>query len=270
MGELGVNKILGALLATALGLMGLHQLSGIVFSHGSGAEPHGEEHAEATSMSEQMCAKYAYCVEVAGSGGGSEVVEAVFDLGAALASADASKGERAFKAQCSTCHTITEGGANGTGPNLYGVVGAAKAAHAGFAYSAALSGMSGDWSYENLNAWLENPSAYARGTSMSFAGLRRDPDRVNVIAYLVANSPNAPAAPAPLAASDEDGAAEGEAAPAEGEGEDEAPADAAQTEAVEGEATAEEAAEAPAGEPEAEAAPAEVPAEAPATETPEN
>jgi cytochrome c len=257
MGELGVNKILGALLATALGLMGLHQLSGIVFSHGSGAEPHGEEHAEATSMSEQMCAKYAYCVEVAGSGGGSEVVEAVFDLGAALASADASKGERAFKAQCSTCHSITEGGANGTGPNLYGVVGAAKAAHAGFAYSAALSGMSGDWSYENLNAWLENPSAYARGTSMSFAGLRRDPDRVNVIAYLVANSPNAPAAPAPLAASDEDGAAEGEA---------EAPAAAEQPEAVGGEAPAEEAAEAPAGEPEAEAAPAE----APATETPEN
>ncbi|MEQ9436942.1 c-type cytochrome [Hyphomonas sp.] len=264
MGELGVNKILGALLATALGLMGLHQLSAIVFSHGSGAEHHGDEHAEATSMSEQMCAKYAYCVEVAGSGGGSEVVEVVFDLGAAMASADAARGERAFKAQCATCHTINEGGANGTGPNLYGVVGAAKAAHAGFAYSAALSGMGGDWSYENMNAWLENPSAYARGTSMSFAGLRRDPDRVNVIAYLAANSPNAPAAPAPLPASDEDVAAEGEAAPAEGEAE--APADAAETEAVEGEAPAEEAADAPAAEAEAEAAPAE----APATETPQD
>lgn len=216
MGELGVNKILGALLATALGLMGLHQLSGIVFSHGSDVDNYGEEHAQATSMSEQMCAKYAYCVEVAGSGVVSQVVEAVFDLGAAMAGADISKGERAFKAQCATCHSIAEGGANGTGPNLYGVVGAAKAAHPGFAYSTVLSGMSGDWSYENLNDWLENPAAYARGTSMSFAGLRRDPDRVNVIAYMVANSPNAPAAPAPLAAPDGDEAAEGEAAPAEG------------------------------------------------------
>ena len=217
MGELGVNKIIGALLATALGLMGLHQLSGIVFSHGSDAEHHGDEHAEATSMSEQMCA-------------------------------DASKGERTFKAQCATCHNIVDGGANGTGPNLYGVVGAAKAAHPGFAYSAALSGMGGSWTYENLNAWLNNPSSYARGTSMSFAGLRRDPDRANMIAYLVANSPNAPALPAPLAASDEAVPAEGEAAAAEGEA---APA--------EGEAPAEAAVEAPASEPEAEPAPAEAP-----------
>jgi cytochrome c len=261
MGELGVNKILGALLATALVLMGLHQLSGIVFSHGSNAEHHGDEHAEATSMSEQMCEKYAYCVEVAGSGGAAEVVEVVFDLGAALASADASKGERTFKAQCATCHNIADGGANGTGPNLHGVVGAAKAVHPGFAYSAALSGMGGSWTYENLNGWLNNPSAYARGTSMSFAGLRRDPDRVNVIAYLVANSPNAPAAPAPLAASDEAAPAEGEAAPAEGEA---APAEA--TDAVAGEAApAEGALEAPASEPEAETAPIE----APATEAPQ-
>ena len=256
MGELGVNKIIGALLATALGLMGLHQLSGIVFSHGSDAEHHGDEHAEATSMSEQMCAKYAYCVEVAGSGAGAEVVEVVFDLGAALASADASKGERTFKAQCATCHSIVDGGANGTGPNLYGVVGAAKAAHPGFAYSAALSGMGGSWTYENLNAWLNNPSSYARGTSMSFAGLRRDPDRANMIAYLVANSPNAPALPAPLAASDEAVPAEGEAAAAEGEA---APAEATETEAIEGEAPAEAAVEAPASEPEAEPAPAEAP-----------
>jgi cytochrome c len=174
MGELGVNKILGALLATALGLMALHQLSGIVFSHGEEEAHHGEEHAEATSMSEQMCAKYAYCVQVADSGGASAPVEEVFDLGAALASADASKGERTFKAQCTTCHNIADGGANGTGPNLHGVVGATKAVHPGFTYSAALSGVGGEWTYEEMNHWINNPSAYARGTSMSFAGLRRD------------------------------------------------------------------------------------------------
>ena len=224
MGELGLNKILGALLATALGLMALHQLSAIVFNHG-GEGHHGEEHAEATSLSEQMCAKYAYCVAVADSGGGGEAAEEVFDLGAALAAADVSKGERTFKAQCSTCHTIDDGGANGTGPNLHGVVGAKQGFHAGFGYSAAFGSLDGTWTYEHLNEWLNNPGSYVRGTAMSFAGLRRDGDRANVIAYLAANTPNAPAFPAPLAASSEEAApAEGEAAPA-AEGEEAAPAE---------------------------------------------
>jgi cytochrome c len=258
MGELGVNKILAALLATVLGLMALHQLSGIVFGHGADEAPHGEDHAEATSMREQMCAKYAYCVQVADSGAASAPVEEVFDLGAALASADASKGERTFKAQCATCHNVADGGANGTGPNLHGVVGAAKAVHPGFAYSAVLSGIGGDWTYQELDPWLNNPSAYARGTSMSFAGLRRDSDRVNVIAYLAAISPNAPALPAPLAAaSNEATPAEGEAARAEGEA-------GAAMDAVEGDAPVETAPDAPADvAPEAtatELAPAEAPA----------
>jgi cytochrome c len=257
MGELGVNKILGALLATALGLLGLHQLSGVVFSHGEGEGHHGEEHAEATSMSEQMCAKFAYCIEVAGSGA-TEAAEEVFDLGALLASADASKGERTFKAQCSTCHTVDNGGANGTGPNLHGVVGAPQGKHPGFTYSATFAAMDGSWSYEHLNDWLNNPSTYARGTAMSFAGLRRDADRANVIAYLAVNTPDAPAFPAPLATSS------GEAAPAEGEAAVEGDAPAANgTEAaeVEGETPAEVAPEAT----ETEAAPAEeAPAEEPA------
>lgn len=218
MGELGLNKILGALLATALGLFGLKTLSDVVFAHGG--EGHGEEHAEATSLSEQMCEKYAYCVEVAGGGAAAAEEEEVFDLGALLAAADISRGERTFKGQCTTCHTIDDGGANGTGPNLHGVVGAEKAHHAAFSYSAALSGMGGTWTYEDLDHWLTNPSSFARGTSMSFAGLRKDADRVNVIAYLAAQSPNAPPFPAPLAASDEGegaAAAEGEEAPAEGE-----------------------------------------------------
>ncbi len=224
MGELGLNKIFGALLATALGLFALHELSNLVFSHDSEGG-HGEEHAEATSMSEQMCEKFAYCVDVADSGGGGDEEEEVFDLGLMLANADVSRGERTFKGQCTTCHTIEAGGSNGTGPNLHNVVGADKAAHPGFNYSAALSGMEGSWTYENLNAWLTNPSSYARGTSMSFAGLRRDDDRINVIAYLASNTENPPPFPEPLPAAEEGD----ETTAAEGEGEataEEAPSDA--------------------------------------------
>lgn len=224
MGELGLNKIFGALLATALGIFALQALASIVFSSGHEGG-HGEEHAEATSLTEQMCEKFAYCVEVAGSGGGAVEEEEVFDLGLLLASADIARGERTFKGQCTTCHTIESGGANGTGPNLHNVVGADIAAHAGFNYSGALSGLEGTWTYEALNDWLTNPAAFARGTSMSFAGLRRDADRINVIAYLAANTENAPAFPDPLPAASEEpapeeGVVEGEAnGSTEGEGE---------------------------------------------------
>ena len=197
MGELGLNKILGALLATALGLFGLHELSAIVFSHASEGH-HGDEHHEPQSMTEQMCGKFAYCVEIAGGGSAAVEEEEVYDLGLLLANADMSRGERVFKGQCTTCHTIESGGANGTGPNLYNVIGADKGAHDGFSYSAALLGVGGSWTYENMDAWLMNPSSYARGTSMSFAGIRRDADRASVIAYLTSFTDNAPDFPAPL------------------------------------------------------------------------
>ncbi|MBY9065381.1 cytochrome c family protein [Hyphomonas sp. WL0036] len=252
MGELGLNKIIGALLATALGIMLLMQLPNVVFASSAGGH-HGDEHGEAASMSEQMCQKFHYCVEIAESAGPA-VVEEVFDLGAALASADLSRGERLFASQCSTCHTINAGGANGTGPNLHNVVGANKAHLAGFAYSGAMANAGTSWTYENLDSWIKNPGAYLRGTSMSFAGIRRDSDRAAVIAYLAANTENAPAFPEPLPAADE--ATDEAAVPAEGE-------------VVEGEAAPAEDAAVPA---EGEAAPAAeegaAPAEAPAEEAP--
>ncbi|ABI76270.1 cytochrome c family protein [Hyphomonas neptunium ATCC 15444] len=263
MGELGLNKIIGAVLASALGIMFLMQLPNVVFA--SGAGHHGEE-AEATTLSEKMCQQFHYCVEVAeAAGAGADAAEEVFDLGAALASADLTRGERLFASQCSTCHTINAGGANGTGPNLHNTVGADKAHIAGFAYSGALSNAEGSWTYENLNEWINNPSAYVRGTSMSFAGIRRDTDRAAVIAYLAANTENAPAFPEPLPAAEEAGdeavpaegeAVEGEAAPADGAAVP-AEGEAAPAAAEEGAAPAEEA---PATE--------EAPTEAPAEEAP--
>ncbi len=210
MGELGLNKIMGALLATALFMMGLATLPSLVFGGGGG---HGGDHEEPATLSEKMCTQFHYCVEIAeaASAGAAEVV---FDLGAALAAADISRGERTFAGQCATCHTIAAGGANGTGPNLHNTVGADKAHIAGFNYSGALSNAEGGWTYENLDAWLKSPAGYVRGTSMSFAGIKRDADRANVIAYLASNTEGAPAFPAPMAAA---APAEGEAVPADGE-----------------------------------------------------
>ena len=124
--------------------------------------------------------------------------EAGPDLGTLLASADAAAGEKVFQ-KCTACHTIEQGGANGIGPNLYGTMGKAIAGHAGFAYSAALSGHGGEWTWENMDAWLKSPKAFANGTKMSFAGLSKPEDRANVMEYL-ASYGGAPAKPAPAAA----------------------------------------------------------------------
>jgi cytochrome c len=99
-----------------------------------------------------------------------------------LATADVAAGEKVF-AKCAACHKVD--GTDGTGPHLNGVVGRAKASVGGFAYSEALVAMAADsWTPENLDGFLTNPKAYAKGTKMSFAGLPKAQDRANVIAWL--------------------------------------------------------------------------------------
>ncbi len=138
-------------------------------------------------------------------------------LNTLLAKADVAKGEKVF-AKCMACHTITQGGANGIGPNLYGIVGDGKAeGRGGFAFSDALKKVGGKWSFDDLNKWLTSPRDFANGTKMSFAGLGNPEDRANVIAYLNAQGSNLPlpAADAAPAAAGGDAAANA-AAPAEG------------------------------------------------------
>jgi cytochrome c len=98
------------------------------------------------------------------------------------ASADAAAGEKVF-AKCKACHKVD--GSNGTGPHLNGVVNREKAHVEGFGYSDALMAMSSEkWEPAKLDAFLTNPKKYAPGTKMSFAGLPKDTDRANLIAWL--------------------------------------------------------------------------------------
>ncbi len=105
------------------------------------------------------------------------------DVPIMLASADASKETKMFS-KCKACHTVENGGKNKVGPNLWDIVGRAKASAGGFAYSGALKKMGGEWSYGNLDAFLAKPKDFVPGTKMVFARLKKAGHRAAMLAYL--------------------------------------------------------------------------------------
>ncbi|SHF62950.1 cytochrome c [Litoreibacter ascidiaceicola] len=163
-----MTKVLGALCGSLLVFLLGGWAADLIYHGGEGG--HGDEHQQA------------YVIEV--EGGEAEVEEEVVevDFDEMMAQSDAEKGAKVFS-KCKACHKL-EDGANGTGPHLYGVVGRDIAAVGDFGYSDVLIGKEGEWSPAQLQAFLENPKAYAPGTKMSFAGLKKIEDRANLIAYL--------------------------------------------------------------------------------------
>lgn len=117
------------------------------------------------------------------------IATAVFTLtaGSALAAGDATKGATVFK-KCMACHAVGEGAKNKVGPALNGVVGSVIGMHPeDYQFSKALKdlGAAGKvWDEANLTAWLKSPKAFAPGTKMAFAGLKKDDEIADVIAYL--------------------------------------------------------------------------------------
>jgi cytochrome c len=99
---------------------------------------------------------------------------------------DAAAGEKVFR-KCQACHMVGEDAQNRVGPMLNGVVGRAVGAVEGFKYSSGFEerAAAGEtWTPEALDAFLEKPRDYVKGTKMAFAGLRKEEERANVIAYL--------------------------------------------------------------------------------------
>ncbi|MHA7820081.1 MAG: c-type cytochrome [Erythrobacter sp.] len=143
-------------------------------------------HGDSPERPEQL----GYVIEVAEEEGD----EAEMTMAEALnmEGVDVSAGERVF-AKCQACHTIEQGGANGIGPNLYGVMGQPIGQHVpAFGYSAALASKGGNWGWDEMNEWLANPRGYVDGTSMGFAGLSSIEDRAALALYLNAQGSNLP------------------------------------------------------------------------------
>lgn len=101
----------------------------------------------------------------------------------AMAAGDVKKGTKVFK-KCKACHTVDQGGKNKVGPNLFAIVGKEAGKVEGFKYSKAMKGSGLTWDEATLDGFLKKPKKYLKGTKMSFAGLKKEKDRKNVIAYL--------------------------------------------------------------------------------------
>ncbi|HVZ29609.1 MAG TPA: cytochrome c family protein, partial [Asticcacaulis sp.] len=183
-GDLTLNKILGACLATGLVIMGVKIGSEMIFEKNEKLEKPG------------------YAIEVAdtgGEGGAAAAVDTPPDWGTVLPKADVAAGEATFK-KCESCHNNAQGGPNMTGPNLWGVVGRPTASHPGMSYSDAMMAHAKDssnWTYDQLYMFLAAPGKWVKGTKMTFAGIKKPEERINLIAYLRTQGSSGYPIPAP-------------------------------------------------------------------------
>lgn len=167
------NKIAGAVLAALLVAFGSGTLAGIIRG---GHDDHG--HGKPG---------FALAVKDAPAASTGAAAPAAFSfatIAPLLKTASAEDGRGVFAA-CRACHTVDKGGKPGQGPNLYGVVGRDVASNPDFPrYSAAMKSHKGQWTLENLAAYLHDPKGAVPGNQMAYAGVKSNPDLASLLLYL--------------------------------------------------------------------------------------
>ena len=168
-----LNKIIGAVLLTALIVIGLGKFTDFLF--------HVDKPEQSAYKIEGL-----ETVTVSTDNNKAEVEEKV-DITQLLAMGDLTHGEKVFK-KCSACHMIVSGGKNMIGPNLWSVIGRTAGSVGDYNYSKAMVAYGKEWTFEEMNSYLIKPQAYVKGTKMAFAGLRKEKDRASVILFMNSKS----------------------------------------------------------------------------------
>ena len=176
-----INKIIAAVLLTALIVIAIGKFTDILF------------HVEKPKVSAYKVEGLEVASTDASGQEAVKVVEAV-DIKALLAMGDLAHGEKVFK-KCTACHMIAAGGKNMIGPNLWSVIGRQAGVVSDYKYSKAMIAYGKEWTFEEMNSYLIKPQAYIKGTKMAFAGLRKEKDRASVILYMNSKSDSPKALP---------------------------------------------------------------------------
>ncbi|HWA23635.1 MAG TPA: cytochrome c family protein [Caulobacterales bacterium] len=171
MSDLRVNTIAGAVLGSFMAALGLRIVGEDLFAPKFPEKPGYDIDISAFTG--------------AGGGGAAPAEQAgPVDWGLILGDpAQVAAGEKVV-AKCESCHTFTKGGESLIGPNQWNLVGRVAGSQGGFNYSPAMKAFAKPWTYDELDGFIQNPTAHVKGTMMSFVGVKKAEDRHALIAYL--------------------------------------------------------------------------------------